>query len=72
LLGAKADVEVVDLHSAVLGTCGKGYSACNLQRFANVHFTDAGKDFCAVVVAKAVAPLLAPKWAAIAPKLARA
>ena len=86
LLGAKPDVQVADLNAAVLDVCGKGYTACNLQRWQNVHFTDAGKQvhacarapllhsllpaqlaspssqFCAVTVAHAVAPLLAPKW----------
>ena len=42
------------------------YAQCNLQLYDNVHFTEAGKQFCAVVVAKAVAPLLGPKWAVLA------
>ena len=62
LLGLKPDVIVADLHNAVLDVCGAGYKTCNLQRWGDVHFTDAGKQFCAVVVAKNVAPLLAPKW----------
>ena len=62
LLGLKPDVIVADLHNAVLDVCGAGYKTCTLQRWGDVHFTDAGKQFCAVVVAKNVAPLLAPKW----------
>ena len=42
-----------------------GYEACNLQRWGDVHFTNVGRQFCAVGVAKHVAPLLAPKWAAL-------
>ena len=44
LLHDKPDVHVADLNAAVLDVCGKGYSACNLQRWQNVHFTDAGKQ----------------------------
>ena len=69
LLGSHPDVTVLDLNAAVLKTCGKGYKRCNLQRWANVHFTTAGKQFCAVEVAHAVAPLLAPRWAMLMPKL---
>ena len=61
-------VVVADLNGAVNRVCGKGYSTCNLQRFHNVHFTTAGKQFCAVQVANVVAPLLAPKWAVLEPK----
>ena len=62
LLGGKADVRVLDLNGAVSAVCSKPYETCNLQRWHNVHFTTAGKQFCAVQVAHAVAPLLAPKW----------
>ena len=62
LLGSKPDVEVLDLNAAVSAVCGKPYAACNLQLWQNVHFTTAGKQFCAAQVAHAVAPLLAPKW----------
>ena len=62
LLGSKADVKVLDLNGAVSAVCGKPYKACNLQLWHNVHFTTAGKQFCAVQVAHAVAPMLAPKW----------
>lgn len=68
LLSAKADVVVADLHSAVTRVCGDTYDACNLQLYNNVHFTGAGKQFCAVEVAKTVAPLLGPKWATINPQ----
>jgi lysophospholipase L1-like esterase len=67
LLGAKSDVVVADLNAAVNKVCGKGYEDCNLQRWHNVHFTTAGKQFCAVEVANTVAPLLAPKWKTIFP-----
>ena len=69
LLGSKPDVEVCDLNAAVSAVCGKNYGKgeCNLQRYENVHFTDAGKQFCAIEVAHAVAPLLAPKWAKLDP-----
>ena len=64
LLATKPHVQarVVDLNSAVHQVCGKGFRTCNLQRWHNVHFTDAGKQFCAVEVAAAIAPLLAPAW----------
>ena len=62
LLGGKPNVEVLDLNAAVSDVCGKPYESCNLQRWHDVHFTSAGKQFCAVQVAHAVAPLLAPKW----------
>jgi len=67
LLGDKTDVQVCDLNAAVVAVCGKGYGkgGCNLQRYENVHFTDAGKQFCAIEVAHTVAPLLAPKWMAL-------
>ena len=70
LLGAKPDVEVCDLNAAVTAVCGKGYGkgGCKLQRYENVHFTDAGKQFCAIEVAHTVAPLLAPKWLELSPK----
>lgn len=67
LLKSKPDVEVLDLNAAVNQVCGTGYSDCNLQLWHNVHFTTAGKQFCAVHVAAAVAPLLAPKWAVLDP-----
>jgi hypothetical protein len=71
LLGAKPDVEVCDLNAAVVSVCGKGYGkgGCNLQRYENVHFTDAGKSFCAIEVSNVVAPLLAPKWMKLDPKV---
>jgi hypothetical protein len=71
LLGAKPDVKVCDLNAAVTAVCGKNYTkgACNLQRYENVHFTDAGKSFCAIEVAHTVAPLLAPKWLKLNPKV---
>ena len=70
LLGSKPDVEVCDLNAAVVEVCGKGYGKgeCPLQRFENVHFTDAGKQFCAIEVAHSVAPLLAPAWLKLGPK----
>eukprot|EP00729_Bicosta_minor_P002814 gene2814-15504_t len=68
LMSVCSNVVVADLNSAVNAVCGKGYAACNLQRFHNVHFTTAGKQFCAVQVANVVAPLLAPKWAVLEPK----
>lgn len=71
LMGAKSDVVVCDLNAAVTKMCGKGYGSagqCHIQRHENVHFTDAGKEFCAIEVAHTVAPLLAPKWLALAPK----
>jgi hypothetical protein len=46
----------------MLVSAGKPYATCNLQRWHDVHFTSAGKQFCAIQVAHAVAPLLAPKW----------
>ena len=67
LLGAKPDVEHLDLNAAVRAVCGATYGGCNLQRWENVHFTDAGKQFCAIEVAAAVAPLLGPKWARLTP-----
>ena len=44
---------------AVVAVCGKNYGKddCNLQRYENVHFTDAGKQFCAIEVAHTVAPV---------------
>lgn len=63
----KPDVEIVDLHSAVLDVCGQHYEECNLQLHSNVHFTEAGKQFCAVKVAKGIAPFLGAKWAELAP-----
>jgi hypothetical protein len=71
LLGKKPDVKVCDLNAAVVSVCGKGYGKgeCNLQRYENVHFTDAGKQFCAIEVAHAVAPLLAPKWLTLDPEI---
>ena len=62
LLGSKPDVMVLDLNAAVSTVCGKPYKTCNLQRWQNVHFTTAGKQFCAVQVAHAIAPMLAPGW----------
>jgi hypothetical protein len=62
LLGSKPDVKVLDLNSAVSAVCGKPYKACNLQLWHNVHFTTAGKQFCAVQVAHAIGPMLAPRW----------
>ena len=60
-------MQIMDLHGAVSTVCGEPYAKCNLQRWENVHFTDAGKQFCAVQVAHAVAPLVAPKWAVLQP-----
>ena len=51
-----------DLNEAVNNVCGKHYETCNLQLYHNVHFTTAGKQFCAVELSNAVAPLLAPAW----------
>jgi hypothetical protein len=62
LLGGKPDVQALDLNGAVSAVCGKPYAACNLQLWQNVHFTTAGKQFCALEVARAVGPLLGPKW----------
>ena len=62
LLQGKPDVAMLDLNGAVSTVCGKGYETCNLQRYRDVHFTDAGKQFCAIQVARGVSPLLAPKW----------
>ena len=53
---------MLDLNGAVSAVCGKPYKDCNLQLWHNMHFTTAGKLFCAVQVAHAVSPLLAPKW----------
>ena len=65
-IGSKA-VSVSDLNAAVTGVCGKGFASCNLLRHQDAHFTDAGRQFCAVKVAAAVAPLLAPKWLQLTP-----
>ena len=62
LLGSKPDVKVLDLNGAVSAVCGKPYEACNLQLWHNVHFTTAGKQFCAVQVSHAIGPMLAPRW----------
>ena len=62
LLGGRPDIEVLDLNGAVSAVCGKPYKACNLQLWDNVHFTTAGKQFCAVQVAHAIGPMLAPRW----------
>lgn len=67
LLSSKPDVVVSDLNAAVTAVCGKNYETCNLQRWHNVHFTSAGKQFCAVELAKTVAPLLAPRWLQLKP-----
>merc|ERR1712039_350029 len=63
----KSDVEIVDLNAAVHGVCGPKYDQCNLQLHSNVHFTQVGKTFTAVQVAKGIAPFLGPKWAAMVP-----
>jgi len=68
LAASRKDIVVADLNEAVRDVCGQDYATCNLQRYDNVHFTDAGKQYCAVVVAKAVAPLLGPKWNALTTK----
>lgn len=62
LLGALPDVQIVDLHSAVTDVCGMQYDQCNLQKWSDVHFTTAGKQFCAVQVAAGIAPKLGPAW----------
>lgn len=62
LLAGTPNVEILDLHSAVSDVCGATYDECNLQLWSNVHFTTAGKQFCAVQVAAAVAPKLGPAW----------
>ena len=63
LIASKPAVKAVaDLNNVVNSMCGKGYTTCNLQRYHNVHFTTAGKQFCAVEVSYTVAPLLASKW----------
>lgn len=68
VFAGKADVVTADLNAAVRDVCGQGaYEQCALQRWSNVHFTTAGKQFCAIHVAKNIAPLLAPKWAALVP-----
>ena len=67
LLGAKDNFVVADLDAAVNKVCGKGYDDCNLQRWHNVHFTTAGKQFCAVELASVAAPLLTPRWAVLSP-----
>jgi hypothetical protein len=54
LFGSKADVGVLDLNEAVSTVCSKPYATCNLQQWQNVHFTTAGKQFCAVQVAHAI------------------
>eukprot|EP01050_Picozoa_sp_SAG11_P003629 SAG11_NODE_210_length_12303_cov_10.235824_8_plen_229_part_00 len=72
-LAAKPNVEVLDLHAAVARVCGGGggggYSSCNLQRHHNIHLTSAGKQYAAIQVAHAIAPLLAPRWSALCHKM---
>lgn len=73
----KPDVITIDLNSAVRDVCGQEYTECNLQLHSNLHFSEAGKAFCAVEVAKSIAPFLGPKWAELMPnpkleKLAKA
>ena len=68
LFASKPDVVVADLNGAVHDVCGAEYTNCNLQLWNNVHFTEAGKQFCAVHVAKNIAPLLGPKWAKLVPE----
>ena len=66
LFKTKPDMVLSDLYSAVIGVCGEfdtGY--CALQNRNDIHFTSAGRQFSAVVVAHAVAPLLGPKWASL-------
>ena len=67
LFATKPDVTIADLNTAVTDVCGKRYGQCNLQLHSNCHFTDAGRQFCAIEVAKNIAPLLGPKWAELAP-----
>jgi len=69
LMSAKANVVVCDLNKAVNSVCTKGYETCALQLYHNVHFTTAGKQFCAINVAHTVAPLLAPAWLKLQPTL---
>jgi len=63
LFADKPDVVVNDLNNAVKQVCGDGYLSCALQLPNNVHFTEAGKQYTAVAVASAIAPLLGSKWA---------
>ena len=57
------DVVVDDLYGAVNAVCGEGFHRCSLQRWGDVHPTQAGKQFLAVAVAHSIAPLLGPAWA---------
>ena len=68
----KLDTAIADLHGAVTDVCGSKYENCNLQLYNNVHFTEAGKQFCAIHVAKNIAQHLGPKWAALVPNPAAA
>ena len=65
---SKANVTVCDLNAAVNAVCGPGYEDCNLQRWNNVHFTTAGKQFCAIELSETIAPLINNKWLSLQPK----
>lgn len=67
----KTNVVTADLYSAVTGVCGQSFSDCALQKTSDIHFTAGGRQFTAVVVAHAIAPLLGPKWANLTRSLTR-
>lgn len=51
-----------DRYDAVVGVCGEGFATCALQKPNDIHFTQAGRQFTAVVVAHSIAQLLGPRW----------
>jgi hypothetical protein len=53
-----ATVTTTDLWSAVIGQCGAGYTSCDLQLPANVHFEPKGQEFLGATMASAVLRLL--------------
>ena len=67
LFANTTDVVTCDLNQAVTGVCGDDFDHCPLQKQqGDVHFTPAGRQVTAVVVAHAIAPLLGPKWSTLA------
>ena len=58
------DIVTDDLYAAVNAVCGAGFHRCTLQRWHDVHPTQAGKQFLAIAVAHSIAPLLGPAWRA--------
>jgi hypothetical protein len=67
LFANKTDAVTCDLNQAVTSVCGDDFDHCPLQKQqGDIHFTGAGRQVTAVVVAHAIAPLLGPKWSKLA------